>query len=257
MGQTGGVLASMLVAVLGSSLAASTAMADSRAWEARLPLARDESIYVLQRRAYAKASKLEITPFFYTGLNPKFVGYLGVGLSAAYHLRENLALEVVTSVPYLSSAFYSDLVYEVYRYSDRLTPQDVDLKQMTYFGGISLQLSPIYGKLRFYTFIMDYDVFIGAGPGLVRTLETCDSAEAGCSAPWETGRGLRPPTSGRDRTKIAGSLMGGMRVFFSNVMGLHLEVRDVVYADRASYEGQVSSDIRNNLFLFLGVSFLI
>ena len=56
--------------------------------------AADESIYVVQRRVYSKSGKLEITPLFYTSLNNKFVGHLGLGVALAYHVRENFAIEV-------------------------------------------------------------------------------------------------------------------------------------------------------------------
>ena len=54
----------------------------------RVKVTEDESIYVAQRRAYTKKNGFEITPYFVTAMNPKFVGYLGAGLSLAYHVRE-------------------------------------------------------------------------------------------------------------------------------------------------------------------------
>ena len=47
----------------------------------RVKVTEDESIYVAQRRAYTKKNGFEITPYFVTAMNPKFVGYLGAGLS--------------------------------------------------------------------------------------------------------------------------------------------------------------------------------
>ena len=48
-----------------------------------------------------------------------------------------------------------------------------------------------------------------------------------------------------------------MRVFFSDRLGLRVEVRDIVYPDRATVAGDVTTDIRNNVLLFLGASVLL
>ncbi len=222
----------------------------------------DESIYVVQRRAYSKSGALELNLSFFTSLNNKFVGHLGAGLSAAYHVRENFAVEVTTSVPLLFWSFYSGLVYEVHNLN--LAPEMVDLKQMSYFGAVSLQYSALYGKLNFWDKLIDYDFYVTAGTGVVKTLETCvpsrnQAGDPDCSEePIEgLGVGLKTPADTADAWKIAGNLGGGMRVFVSDRVGMRIEVRDIVYADRASEPGLVTSDIRNNVILFLGASFLL
>ena len=91
----------------------------------RVKVTEDESIYVAQRRAFTKKNGFEITPYFVTAMNPKFVGYLGAGLSLAYHVRENFAVEFTTSIPYAFVPFYSALVIDVRQY-ENLSPQDVD-----------------------------------------------------------------------------------------------------------------------------------
>ena len=138
----------------------------------RALVAEDESIYVVQKRAYSKKGKFEITPFIFTAMNPKFVGYVGGGFSLAYHLRENFSIELSTSIPYAIAPFYSALVYEVYTY-ETLTPEEVDLKQMTYFGALSAQFSALYGKFELYGILLDYDLYLTAGFGLTTTVEPC------------------------------------------------------------------------------------
>lgn len=216
----------------------------------------DESIYVLQQRNYSKKGQFEVTPMFYTAVNPKFVGYVGASLSAAYHVRENLAFELTSAVPYLSRAYYSDLVYEVYQY-EKLTPEEVDLKQMNYFATASLQFSALYGKFDFYDQPMDYDFYVTAGFGYAQTLETCVPNRGDCSKEVDVGRGLRRPSKSSDAHKALGNLGAGMRLFFSDSIGLRIEVRDMAYADRNVKTGQTSTDIRNNLLMFMGLSFLI
>ncbi|MBI5508784.1 MAG: outer membrane beta-barrel domain-containing protein [Deltaproteobacteria bacterium] len=221
--------------------------------------AADESIYVVQRRAYSKSRSFEATPFFFTSLNNKFVGHLGPGVALAFHARENLAVEVVSSIPGATVGFYSALVDEVYR-QESLTPEDVDLKQVSYFGGLALQFSALYGKFEFYGWLIDYDFYATIGFAGVSTKETCfPGRDEGCSsdADISTGRGLRVPLTQGDQWKLAGQMGGGMRFFFSDFLGLRLEIRDIAYADRAFYQGVTTTDTRGNVFFILGVSVLL
>lgn len=222
--------------------------------------AADESVYVVQRRAYSKSGKVEITPLFMTAVNPKFVGYLGVGIAFAYHFRENLALEFMTSIYQL--AFYSDLVFEVWRYED-LTPEEVDLKQMLYFNSLNLQFSALYGKLEFYGYLVDYDFFVAGGLGLAITREPCFAGTGSCSEVVDVGRGLQFPGRFFDLVKITGNLGGGVRVFFHEMVGARIEFRTIVYADRkveetqSATQGQTTTDIRNTMMIMLGVSLML
>jgi len=153
--------------------------------------------------------------------------------------------------------FYSALVYEVYEY-ESLTPESVDLKRMTYFGALSAQFSALYGKLEFYGFLLDYDFYATAGAGLSTTEQTCIPNKDGCGDRIDgLGFGLKNPEDGADHLKIAAHLGGGMRFFFSDVVGLRFEVRDVAYADRDVQPGTVTTDIRNTILFFLGLSVLL
>lgn len=217
---------------------------------------KDQSIYIIQKRTYSKSGKFEMTPVFFTSLNNKFVGHLGAGVSAAYHVRENFAVEVFSSVPYAIWSFYSALVYEVYDY-ESLTPEAVDLKQLTYFGSLSLQFSALYGKMEFYGFLIGYDFYVSGGFGVASTLEICVPNKDGCGDDLGIGRGTRPPLTTGDKLKLTGNLAGGMRFFFRDWAGLRFEVRDVSYSDRAEDAGEITTDIRNNIFLVVGLTLLI
>lgn len=224
----------------------------------------DQSIYVIQKRAYSKAGDFEITgPFLFTKVNPKFVGYWGFAISAAYHIKENFAVELTTAIPVpgFFNRFYSDMTSDIFRF-ESLTPEEVDLKQMSYFGALSLQFSALYGKLEFYGILVDYDFYATAGIGVVSTLETCRVGPNGdcdrdTTADDATGLGLRTPVDSGDQFKVTGNLGGGMRVFFLDWLGLRLELRDIVYSDRDVQPGQTTTDIRNELLIMIGLSFMI
>ena len=228
----------------------------------RVKVTEDESIYVAQRRAFTKKNGFEITPYFVTAMNPKFVGYLGAGLSLAYHVRENFAVEFTTSIPYAFVPFYSALVIDVRQY-ENLSPQDVDLKQMDYFGALSAQFSAFYGKLEFYDNLLDYDFYVTVGAGLSTTLKTCALAAGNTTTQECTnttqvpGLGTRRPDEGVDSYKVAGHVGGGFRFFFSEMFGLRVEIRDIVYADRDQETTQPTTDIRNNMLIFMGASILL
>jgi outer membrane beta-barrel protein len=219
----------------------------------------DESIYVVQRRAYVKRGSVEVTPLFFASLNNRFSSSMGPALALVYHARENIAFELVSSVPGVMRSHYGDLVYELYD-NEQLAPEAVDLKKLRYFGAFALQFSALYGKFDFYGHLIDYDIYGSAGPALATTKEPCTPAGQGtCSADTEQiGRGLRDPTESADHYKLAGSVGGGLRLFFADWIGLRIEVRDIVYSDRAADDGGVpSSTIRSNVLFLAGVSFLL
>ena len=221
----------------------------------RTIVSEDESIYVVQERSFSKSGKFEMDVFLTTKVNPKFVGYMGVGLSAAMHFRENFALELNSTIPYALFPFYSDLVYEVYQYED-LAPQMVDLKVMDYNGSASFQFSALYGKLKFYSLLLDYDLYVLAGVGVARTLHACIPNKGNCSEEFDVARGLETQEEFTDVWKLTGNVGGGLRFFFSDFMGVRFEVRDIVYSDRDIQNSETTTDIRNNLMFSSGVSFL-
>ncbi len=229
--------------------------------ERRLARAEDESVYVVQRRAYSKRGKFELTPMIFQRLNFKFSSYTGLALSAGYHFKENLAVEVVSSVPVPGLFFssYSNLVTELFD-EENLQPEAVDLKQLSYFIGASLNFSALYGKFNIYGELIDYDFYALAGFGLTQTRERCAPAQDGDACdPFQDRNdiGTRPPEDSADEYRISGHLGGGLRLFFRDWIGLRVELRDIVYADRAVEANIVTTDITNNLFVFAGASFLL
>ncbi|MEM6731914.1 MAG: outer membrane beta-barrel domain-containing protein [Myxococcota bacterium] len=227
----------------------------------RLVRSDDESVYVVQRRAYSKRGKFELTPMVFQRLNFKFSSYTGLALSAGYHFRENLAIEVITSVPAPGVFFssYSNLVTELFD-EEQLQPEAVDLKQLAYFGGIGLNFSALYGKFNIYGELVDYDFYAVAGFGVSQTRERCAPAEdpENCERFQDRSDiGTRPPADSADEFRISGHLGGGLRLFFRDWIGLRVEFRDIVYADRAIEGNFVTTDIANNLFIMAGASFLL
>jgi len=234
---------------------------DERAASGDAPaVGSDESVYVVQRRAYSKRGAFELTPAFFASVNNKYVSHLGGALAVAYHLRENFAVEATSSVPYLVHGTYSALIYEVRRL--KLEPTGaVSLKQMSYFATLALQYSALYGKATLFENLIDYDFYVTAGTAFVSTVEVCQpqgtSPDPGCGGLMPIIEyGTRTPPTAADAYKIGGSVGGGARIFFSNHFGLRIEVRDIVYADRTLIVRR-STAIRNNVLGFIGLSVLL
>jgi hypothetical protein len=73
---------------------------------------------------------------------------------------------------------------------------------------------------------------------------------------------LHTPEAGSDALKLSGHLGGGIRMFFTERLGVRIEIRDIVYADRKVGSTQstsqgVTTDIRNTIFVFLGATVLL
>ncbi|MEM6533068.1 MAG: outer membrane beta-barrel domain-containing protein [Myxococcota bacterium] len=238
------------------------AVAAEESKQKRLTRGEDESVYVVQRRSYSKRGKFELTPMLFQRLNFKFSNYTGVALSAGYHFRENLAFEVITSVPLplLFNSSYSNLATELFD-QETLEPEAVDLKQLNYFLGAGLNFSALYGKFDIYGELLDYDFYVVAGFGVTQTRERCTPApgDEECEAFQDrVDLGTRPPLDSSDEYRLSGHLGGGLRLFFRDWIGLRVEVRDVVYADRAEDPLRgVTTEVANNVFLMAGASFLL
>ena len=232
----------------------------------------DETIYAVQRKAYLLKNKWEITPMFGLAFNDRFVSTLAPGLSVAYHLAENFAIEAYGAFMLPSeSALTEEILIEF-----KLTPEVAKLTQMRWAAGVGVQWSPIYGKVHIFDeYLGNFSIYIGAGIGAGQTRVRCTPGNE-----LDPNRGFNPPTCpAQDEqvsplevnevyeplsTKLMGSISGGIRFNFSNSIGLKIEVKDYIFAARV-FRPQTSDAstqrftdaIRNNVFAQIGVSFLL
>lgn len=238
-------------------------------------LAADESVYVVQKRAYSKRAHLEVTPIFSSTLNNKFVSGVAPMLAMTYHLRENIGIELIGG--YAFSRF-TDATNEI-KAKEALEAPDAERKWIEYFVGADIQWAPLYGKLRLVPgWLGDFDLYVLAGFGLAGTRAPCaPSAEYRQDKTGRVtdGSGVQGvsgtcPVAPEDATlphdmKLAGHFGGGFRIFFTRWLGVRLELRDIIYSESVTSvivnasgrSDEVSTDVRNNVFLLLGLSFLI
>ena len=231
----------------------------------------DETIYAVQRKAYLVDQKIELTPMLTASFTDRFVQTLGGAASATYHIAENFGVE-------LSGAFMfpdeSGLTTEILK-EGKLTPEIAKLTQMLWGVGLSAQWSPIYGKIEIFDVSLgNFAFYVSAGLAVGQTRVQCTPATtldeevhgAGAKCNMITATGTEEDAFQvvyePSRTQLMGALAGGVRFYFSSVIGLKIEVKDWIFPARvyrpdSSEPTQRFTDaIRNNVFVQLGVSFL-
>ncbi|MBI5511632.1 MAG: hypothetical protein HY903_22985 [Deltaproteobacteria bacterium] len=197
-------------------------------------------------------------------LNGNYVRHNGLALAASAGIVDFLAIEALATIPGTLSAGYTDLVTEVYE-QEALTPEGIDLKQASLTASVAAKVVPVYGTLRAYGASLAYRLFVIAGGGIVGTKEPCRiGREEGCSteASTATGMGLRTPPTVNDTWRPAANIGVGLRVDFSELVGLRAEVRDVVYSDHyvdpsLPAEFGDTTQTMHLVFLAVGVAFFI
>src|SRR5438132_10295217 len=97
--------------LLASSLFVSFAAAAQEPAAAGLPDPDVQRVHVLEKRPFTEAGRWEVSLFGATQVNPKFTVHTGLSLEAAYHLRENLAVQL--GVSYFPLAVQSTLSEEL------------------------------------------------------------------------------------------------------------------------------------------------
>src|SRR5258708_18292812 len=117
------------------------------AQEVGLPDGDVMRIHALEKRPFTEAGRWELSFFGMTQVNPKFTVHAGFSAELAYHLRENLAVQLGAS--YFPLAVQSTLSEELLTKAEE-APESAEafLLQGDLVAG--LELMPIYGKLNVF-----------------------------------------------------------------------------------------------------------
>jgi len=245
----------------------------------------EETIYAVQRKAYLVKNKFELTPMGAVSFTDRFVVNGGWAASVSYHLAENFGVEMYGAQLFPNESGLTDEILE----RGRLTPEIAKLTQMRWGWGVGVQWSPIYGKIEIFDISLGNLGFylaagIGAGQSRVQcTLTTpLDPNVFGESrntpgmprlcGERDDGTLPMPMTGDREdafrifyepnRTHFMATIGGGVRFYFSNLIGLKLEVKDWLFPARVFRPGsneptqRYTDAIRSNIFVQAGASFL-
>jgi outer membrane beta-barrel protein len=197
-----------------------------------VPLGNENvSVHAVERKPYTNQGRFEATLYPFTGqVNGKFTQHFGLAAMLAWHVQENIALQITPYYNYLAqeSSFDDELINK-----GRLQAQAATAL-CTYLGATGgIEVTPIYGKFAFYKeTLVHFSVVLnaGVGAGLTR-LEliapvSCNQGDLMCTN--------SPAAYGDTGLKFLGSVGGGFRVYLGQQVALRLEVRDIVYTAEVS-----------------------
>ena len=181
-----------------------------------------QKIHVLEQRPFTEAGRWEISVFAPVQVNPKFTVHAGVSVEAAYHLRENLAVQL--GVSYFPLAVQSTLSEELLTKASE-APETAEAFLLRADAVAGLELMPVYGKLNVFDGkILRLGIYLNAGIGLAKTrLQLRPSTDE------FTGR-----TFGDTGYRPMASLGAGLRVFVNDHITVRLELRDFAYSGYVS-----------------------
>jgi outer membrane beta-barrel protein len=223
----------------------------------------EETIYVVQGKRFLAQGHFELTPQLAFSVNDSFTSHTGMLVSGLYHLKENVAIEATagafgwvdsrSGAPRLGGRD-SDLTVEL-RQKENLAPERVKLYQFPWLVAGNLQWSPMYGKVSIHDLVLgQFNLYLSVGAGLAGLqLETLTPGVAA-----EEFVALTSPVA------PITSFGGGLRFYFTDWLGVRLEVRDYVMplavfqngANAVEDADVPSFDVTNLILTQLGVSFV-
>jgi outer membrane beta-barrel protein len=192
------------------------------AQEAGLPDEAVQSIHVLEKRPFTEAGRWELSFFGNAQVNSKFTQHAGLSAEIAYHLRENLAVQLGVSYFALSrqSALAEELITKT---SEAPATAEALLVQGAAVAG--LELMPVYGKLNVFDGkILRLGVYLNVGLGAAKT-----QVQLRPSSDQITGRSF-----GDTGYRPMGTFGIGLRAFVSERFTVRIELRDLVYSGYVS-----------------------
>jgi outer membrane beta-barrel protein len=185
------------------------------------PPAPVERVHVVEKRPFSESGRTELALFGPVQVNSRFTRHAGVSAELAYHLRENLAVQVEAT--WFALAVQSGLTEELaHKVGQAPVASDALLLQGDALLG--LELMPIYGKLDIFDGkILRLGIYLNAGLGAAKTrLQLRSSDSVGGRSFGDAG--IRP----------AAGLGGGVRVFVNDRVTVRLELRDRIYSSYVS-----------------------
>lgn len=243
-----------------------TPAADAAAAPAEEAAPTEETIFVVQGKPFLVAGKFELSPQIAQSVNDSFTSHTGLLASGIYHLKENVAFELTGGVfgwwdvggPRLGGRD-SELTVEL-REKESLAPERVKLYQFPWFLAGDAQWSPLYGKVSVHDIALgQFNLYLSVGAGIfgmqLESLTQNGVQKSYVTLPGSFG------VDGVPTATLSTSFGGGMRFYFTDWLGVRLEVRDYVLpvsvreTDVDDADGP-SFDVTNLVLGQAGVSFI-
>jgi outer membrane beta-barrel protein len=254
--------AAFLVFSLISSLHAQVAHAgeDTEVANATFEDDTDEAPVLINQRVPLKL-KVEIAALFMPTLVEKYLNHIGGSVAVNLHLTDWIAVELLGGYVYMRETSIIGGAAGV-RYSiatergEVRDPNLPDLVGMSWFVQAGANISPLYGKLNFFSeFDLSAQLYLCGGIGVVGAVKRQISD---ASAPNEVPITNLVPNPG-GAVKLAGNFGLGFRFFFNKWFAIRGEFRDFVFSDSFVFgtTGAADVDIIHNFMGLVGLSFVV
>lgn len=193
-----------------------------------MEIANEDRVKSVQRKAFLKRARLELTPMGFLTLNDAFYPKTGAAARLAYFFSDSFGAA-------LRYTNYNTVTSDNVRLAKRQLQALLPAVQPRNALALDLLWSPIYGKVAIYNTIHTFDLYIVAGGGAVWSQTSVDSAGGG------PGEGPHASTH----------LGIGQRFSLFDFLAVDLSLLETVYSDRPT---QTKSVLQHMLSLNLGLS---
>jgi outer membrane beta-barrel protein len=208
---------------------AAASAADAKLSEAEI--ASEDRVKSVQRKAWIKRGRFELTPMGFLTLNDAFYPKYGPGGRVSYHVADALAVGV-------RYQHYSLIPDDNVRLAKRQLQAQLPYVLPEQSVGLDVMWSPIYGKVSVGSSIRHFDLYVLGGAGAMFS---------------QTSSGSAP--NGGDGPHLTTTLGLGQRFALNDWITIDLSLLEMLYSDRP--QGQTKAVLQHALTLNLGVGFFL
>ncbi len=129
----------------------------------------DKSVYVLQKKMYAKKRTVYFNAGFLTNNASDFQDTIGASLKLGYFFKEDWGLEFLYNA-------YNNSNNETFENVQSVNGSEPFIRRPNSLMGLTVQWSPFYGKINTFNKIYYFDWSFGLGVGKLSTESNADTA---------------------------------------------------------------------------------
>ena len=203
-------------------------------------------IKTLQQKTFMKLGRFEVAPHVGFVTNDVFIHRYMFGVSGIYHITEIFGVEAwFTFSPDFGQEDWKAITKQLVN-ENKVSP---DISKIEYFGTLSFQFSPIYGKLAVADrSIINFDVYGAFGLGVVNTRDDLKALQCDDENDSDYPKCAATEVQYHPTTNIG----GGLRVIFGNSIAARIEGRSIIYVETIDSD---TLEMKGNFYLAASVAF--